>query len=157
MELDKQVIEQIVKQVGVTRKQIKTVLEMLDEGNTVPFIARYRKEQTGALDEEQIREIHKAYEYSTPYQKIGKVIGQETGGNLNDINGGQVLFLTLPNSGIEIDFPVMSGFSIPERPNGGVVPDIMVEYKLDDIIKKSDLEVNKILDLIKKTAHSNRD
>ena len=63
MELDKQVIEQIVKQVGVTRKQIKTVLEMLDEGNTVPFIARYRKEQTGALDEEQIREIHKAYEY----------------------------------------------------------------------------------------------
>jgi uncharacterized protein len=36
---------------------------MLDEGNTVPFIARYRKEQTGALDEEQIRAIHKEYEY----------------------------------------------------------------------------------------------
>jgi uncharacterized protein len=37
---------------------------MLEEGNTVPFIARYRKEQTGALDEEQIREINKEYEYS---------------------------------------------------------------------------------------------
>lgn len=63
MELDKHVIEQITKELSVSRKQIKTVLEMLDEGNTVPFIARYRKEQTGALDEEQIRAIHKEYEY----------------------------------------------------------------------------------------------
>jgi uncharacterized protein len=49
---------------NITHKQIKTVLAMLEEGNTVPFIARYRKEQTGALDEEQIREINKEYEYS---------------------------------------------------------------------------------------------
>ncbi len=63
MELDKHVLAQITKQLDVTRKQVKTVLELLDDGNTVPFIARYRKEQTGALDEEQIREIHKAYEY----------------------------------------------------------------------------------------------
>ena len=44
-------------------EQVNTVLDMLKEGNTVPFIARYRKEQTGALDENQIREIQTQYEY----------------------------------------------------------------------------------------------
>ena len=36
---------------------------MLDEGNTVPFIARYRKEQTGSLDEVQIRDIMERWQY----------------------------------------------------------------------------------------------
>src|SRR5210317_1716749 len=64
MELNNKLINEIAAKLNITRKQIKTVLEMLDEGNTVPFIARYRKEQTGALDEEQIRDINKEYEYS---------------------------------------------------------------------------------------------
>src|SRR5262245_15359260 len=37
--------------------QVESVVELLDDGNTVPFITRYRKDQTGGLDEEQIREI----------------------------------------------------------------------------------------------------
>ena len=41
-------------------KQIDTVLGLLQDGNTVPFIARYRKDQTGSLDEVQIREIGRA-------------------------------------------------------------------------------------------------
>jgi uncharacterized protein len=44
-------------------KQITTVLTLLNEGNTVPFIARYRKEMTGSLDEVQIREIEERYAY----------------------------------------------------------------------------------------------
>ena len=48
---------------GIKVEQVDTVLSMLKEGNTVPFIARYRKEQTGALDENQIREIQTQYEY----------------------------------------------------------------------------------------------
>ncbi|AMC00021.1 RNA-binding transcriptional accessory protein [Aerococcus urinaehominis] len=44
-------------------KQVTNVLDMLAEGNTVPFIARYRKEQTGSLDEVQIREIEESYQY----------------------------------------------------------------------------------------------
>ncbi|EGO8487099.1 RNA-binding transcriptional accessory protein [Enterococcus faecalis] len=44
-------------------KQITTVLTLLNEGNTVPFIARYRKEMTGSLDEVQIREIEERYHY----------------------------------------------------------------------------------------------
>src|ERR1700690_1668257 len=38
-------------------RQIQAVVELLDEGNTVPFITRYRKDQTGGLDEEQVRTI----------------------------------------------------------------------------------------------------
>jgi len=63
MEFNEQLLQDIARNLKITRKQIMTVLEMLEEGNTVPFIARYRKEQTGALDEEQIREINKEYEY----------------------------------------------------------------------------------------------
>jgi uncharacterized protein len=63
MEFNDKLMNEITKNLNITRKQVITVLELLDEGNTVPFIARYRKEVTGALDEEQIRDIHKEYEY----------------------------------------------------------------------------------------------
>ncbi len=57
------IIEQIAQEQGITKKQVETVLELLKEGNTIPFIARYRKEKTNALDEEQIRKINEVYEY----------------------------------------------------------------------------------------------
>ncbi|AOA00594.1 RNA-binding transcriptional accessory protein [Carnobacterium divergens] len=50
-------------------KQMKTVLDLLEEGNTVPFIARYRKEMTGSLDEVQIREIEDRYHYLQNLEK----------------------------------------------------------------------------------------
>lgn len=49
--------------------QLKRVLELLSEGNTVPFIARYRKEVTGNLDEVQIREIEERYQYLSNLEK----------------------------------------------------------------------------------------
>ena len=57
------IIEEIAKEEGITVKQVETVLKLLSEGNTIPFIARYRKEMTNALDEEQIRKISDVYEY----------------------------------------------------------------------------------------------
>ncbi|XMB86333.1 Tex family protein [Mycoplasmatota bacterium WC44] len=62
-------LNQISTEQNISLKQIKTVLELLSEGNTVPFIARYRKELTGALDEEQIRAISKEYEYGQNLSK----------------------------------------------------------------------------------------
>ena len=61
--------KQIAKQLNITTNQINAVLKLLEEGSTVPFIARYRKEVTGALDEEQIREISKTYEYGVNLQQ----------------------------------------------------------------------------------------
>ncbi len=57
------IIKEIAKDLNITEKQVNVVLELLGEGNTVPFIARYRKEATGALDEEMIRKINEVYEY----------------------------------------------------------------------------------------------
>lgn len=53
-------------------KQLATVLNLLAEGNTVPFIARYRKEMTGTLDEVQIREIEERYNYLQTLEKRKK-------------------------------------------------------------------------------------
>lgn len=57
------VIEELVTKLEISKKQIETVLTLLSEGCTIPFIARYRKEATGALDENQINEIEKEYTY----------------------------------------------------------------------------------------------
>lgn len=53
----------LAKNLGVKVSQIEAVLKLLSEGATIPFIARYRKEATGSLDEEQIRAIAKEYTY----------------------------------------------------------------------------------------------
>ena len=57
------IIKEIANNLNITEKQVNTVLSLLSEGNTIPFIARYRKEATGALDEESIRSINEVYEY----------------------------------------------------------------------------------------------
>ncbi len=57
------IIKEISKDLNITEKQVTTVLSLLSDGNTIPFIARYRKEATGALDEEAIRKINEVYEY----------------------------------------------------------------------------------------------
>ncbi|WP_192894826.1 Tex family protein [Neobacillus notoginsengisoli] len=53
----------IANEQGLALKQVHNVMAMVNEGNTVPFIARYRKEQTGALDEVQIRNILDRWQY----------------------------------------------------------------------------------------------
>lgn len=52
-----------------SNKQINVVLDLLEDGNTVPFIARYRKEATGSLDEVEIREIEERNQYLTSLEK----------------------------------------------------------------------------------------
>lgn len=53
----------IAAELGVNAWQVKVAVELLDEGNTVPFIARYRKEKTGELKDEQLREIEERIKY----------------------------------------------------------------------------------------------
>ena len=63
------IINEIAKELNVKINQVETVLKLLEEGNTIPFIARYRKEATGALDEEQIRSIDEVYQYQVNLAK----------------------------------------------------------------------------------------
>ncbi|WP_440896792.1 Tex family protein [Amphibacillus sp. Q70] len=59
-----QLIADVAKKVSINVKVIKEVIDLLEEGNTVPFIARYRKEQTGGLDEVQIKDIEDQWGYA---------------------------------------------------------------------------------------------
>ncbi len=55
--------EKLAKQFNIAVKQVNSVIEMLDEGSTVPFIARYRKERTGGLDDTILRELYERLTY----------------------------------------------------------------------------------------------
>lgn len=61
--MDNNLIQSIQQKFNFTTKQITSVLQLLEDKNTVPFIARYRKEQTGGLDEVQIKQIDDEYQY----------------------------------------------------------------------------------------------
>lgn len=61
--MNEEIIKQLANYLNVKESQIKSVLNLLEDGCTIPFIARYRKEATGSLDEEQIRVIENQYTY----------------------------------------------------------------------------------------------
>ena len=61
--MNENIIKEISLNLNIKNSQIEKTLALLEEGNTIPFIARYRKEVTGNLDEEQIRKINEVYMY----------------------------------------------------------------------------------------------
>ncbi|MFC0474105.1 Tex family protein [Robertmurraya beringensis] len=63
MDKRKELLQTVAKEQNLSFKQVNNVISLLEEGNTLPFIARYRKEQTGALDEVQIRDIMERWQY----------------------------------------------------------------------------------------------
>lgn len=83
---------------------------------------------------------------------LGTIVGQETGGNRQGINGGHFYFLTLPNSGLEIDVPAY--FQAPLKPakDSGIVPDLRVNETVEDIAAGRDAEVILIKELIRSNS-----
>jgi len=55
--------QRLTSELGVKRAQVDAAVKLIDEGNTIPFIARYRKEVTGSLDDEQLRKLHERLIY----------------------------------------------------------------------------------------------
>lgn len=84
--MNEEIIKRISQELKIIEEQIQNTLSMLEEGNTVPFIARYRKEQTKGLDEEQILYIQKQYDYQLKLaerkEAVLKLIGDQ--GKLTD-------------------------------------------------------------------------
>jgi uncharacterized protein len=84
--------KKIATEQSVSVKQVKSVISLLNEGNTVPFIARYRKEATGALDEVQIRNIMERWEYIQNLEKrkeeVLRIIAEQ--GKLTDELGQKI-------------------------------------------------------------------
>ena len=81
-----QLITDVAKKVAIKEKTIKEVIGLLEEGNTVPFIARYRKEQTGGLDEVQIKLVEDEWDYINALtqrkQEVTRLIDEQ--GKLTD-------------------------------------------------------------------------
>ena len=71
-----QILQIIAKEFNFKIEQVRETIRLLEEGNTIPFIARYRKERTGELNEEQLREIAERYQYLNQLEKRKQEICQ---------------------------------------------------------------------------------
>ncbi len=93
--------------------------------------------------------------------RLATLVGQTTGGNQRGINGGAFFFVTLPNSRIEVDLPLVGNFVGDERPTGkeipfqkipdaGIDPDVAVTRSIDDIARGKDAELEAAIALVKR-------
>ncbi len=81
---------------------------------------------------------------------LATLVGRPTGGSQRGINGGRIAFLRLPNSKIEADIPLIGTFPLSEKPEGGIVPDVLVDMEAEAFRKGEDLILQKAMDLIKR-------
>lgn len=82
--------------------------------------------------------------------RLATIVGQTTGGNKQGINGGNYLFLSLPNSRAEIDIPTYFQSPLKPQKDQSVVPDIIVKRKPEDVGNKFDRELDVISSIIAK-------
>ncbi|MBX7056408.1 MAG: S41 family peptidase [Pyrinomonadaceae bacterium] len=80
--------------------------------------------------------------------RLATIVGQPTGGNRQGINGGNYLFLSLPNSAIEVDIPMYFQAPLTTQPDQSVIPDVPVKRRPDDIGNGIDREMAEVKRLI---------
>jgi len=91
-------INLLTQKTGIAKNNIESILKLLEEGSTIPFIARYRKEMTGGATDEQLREFETIYAYSKKLlerkEEVRRLIqerGHLTPELVTQINGAQTL------------------------------------------------------------------
>ncbi len=90
------ILKQLKEELGIRLEQVEATVKLIDEGNTIPFIARYRKEATGSLDDEQLRNLHERLQYLRNLEdKKTQVLGSiEEQGKLTEELKAQILAAT---------------------------------------------------------------
>ena len=85
--------ERLSRELGVEKWQVQAAVTLIDEGNTIPFIARYRKEKTGALNDEVLRNLHERLLYlrNLEEKKQQVIASIEEQGKLTDELKKQIL------------------------------------------------------------------
>ena len=63
------IIKKLAQELGISETQVKNTVDLIDEGNTIPFIARYRKEVTGSLDDQILRDLDDRLQYLRGLEK----------------------------------------------------------------------------------------
>lgn len=71
-------------------------------------------------------------------QRLGTLVGEQTGGNRRGINGGAIFFVGLPASGVEVDLPLIAYWPETPQPDAGIMPDITVSARTADIQAERD-------------------
>lgn len=77
--------------------------------------------------------------------RLGTIIGTPTGGNQRGINGGAFYFLRLPNSGIEVDVPLIGYFPSVAKPDAGIDPDVLIRPSLQDYARGRDVVMERAM------------
>lgn len=77
--------------------------------------------------------------------RLATLVGRPTGGNLRGINGGAFYFLRLPNSGVELDLPLIAQFPVTPQADAGIEPDILVVPTAQDVAGGIDAELQAVL------------
>jgi uncharacterized protein len=87
------ILKQLKDELGIRLEQVEATVKLIDEGNTIPFIARYRKEVTGSLDDEQLRNLHERLQYlrNLEDKKTQVLSSIEEQGKLTDELKAQIL------------------------------------------------------------------
>ncbi len=63
------ILEQLKNELGIRLEQVEATVKLIDEGNTIPFIARYRKEVTGSLNDEVLRNLNERLLYLSNHEE----------------------------------------------------------------------------------------
>ena len=87
------IIQKLTEELEVKKWQVEAAVQLIDEGNTIPFISRYRKEVTGSLNDEQLRKLHERLQYLRNLEeKKEQVLATiEEQGNLTEELKAQIL------------------------------------------------------------------
>ena len=87
------IIQKLTQELEVQRWQVEAAVQLIDEGNTIPFISRYRKEVTGSLNDEQLRKLHERLQYlrNLEEKKEQVLTTIEEQGNLTEELKAQIL------------------------------------------------------------------
>jgi C-terminal processing protease CtpA/Prc len=80
---------------------------------------------------------------------VATLVGQTTGGNLRGMNAGAILFLSLPNTKVEVDIPLISTIYGGNPPDAGLQPDILIEPKIQDVIEGKDTVLEAVKEMIR--------
>ena len=99
MDIEQMILKQVAGNTGLPLKKVESTVQLLDAGNTVPFIARYRKEMTGELDEVEIRSIEEHLKYQRNLQQRKEEVVRliEEQGKLTEELQGKIMAATKLN------------------------------------------------------------
>ncbi|MCX7041501.1 MAG: S41 family peptidase [Gammaproteobacteria bacterium] len=79
---------------------------------------------------------------------VATLVGQRTGGNQRGLNGGQLAWLTLPNSGVSVDIPLLAATYSQDTPDASVIPDVEVRPSIDALRAGRDMDMERVKRLI---------